>query len=348
MNASAKAIPSGWYYCADSSELKRGKTLAKELFGTKVVLWRTESGVAHASDATCPHLGSDLSKLGSVRGEHLQCFSHKFEYDGSGNCAKTPRSHPCRGRAVLRTYPVHELSGFVLAYYDSDRREPSWHLPSDLFENDRMGGFVKSQYTFDCSVETINEDNFDVGHLYSFHELTNVRSTLPEIDGHRISVAHDFKRHSILTKATLPPPLHILSREITSRYTSTLYGHGLTDSTISLPMFGFHTQDVIWVTPISTTRTLYTTFLRRALPTGRGLLRDRLVERLIHPILFPAFVVRLRLEHRYEGRGYWENQRRVTQPIITAEERKMLVPYWQWCKQFDPSGAAPRSVVEAS
>jgi phenylpropionate dioxygenase-like ring-hydroxylating dioxygenase large terminal subunit len=334
---SAHPIPSSWYYAAESREIGRGAVLRRELFGTTLALWRTESGVLHASDATCPHLGSDLGRLGKVVGEQLQCFSHRFEYDGDGNCAKTPRSTPCRSRNVLPMWPVHEAGGFVMIWYDAARRAPTWRIPDEIFSTAGKGRFVKSQYVFDCSVQTINEDNFDVGHLYNWHELTRVKSSLPRVDGHTISVTHDFERHSILVKRPLPPPLDILTRKIVSRYGSTLYGHGLTYSFIDLPAFDFSTQDFIWPTPLSATRTLYTTFLRRNLPSGKRTLRH-----LLHPVLFPMFVLRLRGEHRSEGHGFWENQRRVDHPIITEEERAMLEPYWEWCKQFDPAHAPVR------
>jgi len=72
------AIPSGWYFCAASADVAPGQVLRKELFGEAWALWRSESGALHVSSAVCPHLGSDLGKLGRVRGEHLQCFSHRY------------------------------------------------------------------------------------------------------------------------------------------------------------------------------------------------------------------------------------------------------------------------------
>jgi phenylpropionate dioxygenase-like ring-hydroxylating dioxygenase large terminal subunit len=332
------AIPAGWYYCADSSELAPGQVVRKELFGQALALWRTESGVVHITDATCPHMGSDLGKLGKVRGENLQCFSHRHEYDGQGDCVKTPRALPCRTRQVLYSFPVHEIGGFVLAWYHPRRMPPSFRIPDEVFDATAKGAFVKSQYEFDCPVKTINEDNFDVGHLFNWHELKEVKSTLPAVDGPTISVVHDFTRHSILMKRPLPPPLHVLTREIVSRYGSTLYGHGLTYSFIDLPAFDFGVQDFIWATPISATRTLYTTFVRRKLPTGARTLRQRVIDTIVHPILFPMFILRLRAEHRHEGHGFWENQRRLEDPNITEEERRMLGPYWEWCRQFDDLG----------
>src|SRR5262249_40638680 len=157
MKRKESSIPSGWYYCADSTEVKRGQVVRKELFAQSLALWRTESGVIHITDATCPHLGSDLGKLGTVRGEHLQCYSHRSEYDGDGNGVRTPRALPCRSRNALYSWPVHEVGGFVLAWYDPRRQAPTWRIPDAVFDGTDKGAFVKSQYVFECDVETINE-----------------------------------------------------------------------------------------------------------------------------------------------------------------------------------------------
>src|SRR5262245_25987429 len=82
-------IPRGWYFCAESSEIKPGNLISKKLFGQKIILWRTVSGVLNVSHSVCPHLGSDLSQLGKVEGENLRCFSHSYTYNGSGDCVAT-------------------------------------------------------------------------------------------------------------------------------------------------------------------------------------------------------------------------------------------------------------------
>ena len=76
IHASGPRLPSGWYYAADSTEVAAGQVVRKELFGQALALWRTERGDLNVSDATCPHMGSDLTRLGKVKGEHLQCFAH--------------------------------------------------------------------------------------------------------------------------------------------------------------------------------------------------------------------------------------------------------------------------------
>jgi phenylpropionate dioxygenase-like ring-hydroxylating dioxygenase large terminal subunit len=93
----AQSIPQGWYFCGESKDIRAGQVVSKKLFGKKVVLWRTKSGSLSVSDSVCPHLGSDLGKLGSVKGENLQCFSHDYTYNEQGDCVATGfKDLPCR------------------------------------------------------------------------------------------------------------------------------------------------------------------------------------------------------------------------------------------------------------
>ncbi len=342
-------IPSGWYFCAESTELAPGQVIAKQLCGQSLVLWRSAAGVARLSTSVCPHLGSDLGKLGRVVGEHLQCFSHRYTYDGDGDCVATGfQTLPCRHKRVLRQLPVQESQGFILFWYDAAGQAPGWRIPDAVFDPaGTTGRQVRSDFTFQVSTEILNEDNFDVGHLYQWHQVTDVRTEPVRVDGPTISIAHHFRRHSILFGKPLPGPLRVLSRPIVSRYSSTLYGHGLTASFIDIFNLGVHLQDLIFVTPLGPQRIQYTTFVRRMRPRGaRGRLR-RLSDLLIQPLIFAFSVWRLRQEHRHEGQGFWENQSRVDEPILTAPERALIEPYRQWCRQFDPDQAPARLAATA-
>jgi len=194
---------------------------------------------------------------------------------------------------------------------------------------------VRSDFVFDVSVQILNEDNFDVGHLYAWHKVTDVKTTPLKVDGPKISIAHNFKRHSILFEKPLPKPLDILSGEIESRYSSTLYGHGLTASYIDIFNLDVHLQDLIFVTPLGPHKVKYTTFLRRVLPTGEQSLSKRLIDRVFQPLIFLFSAWRLRREHKLEGHGFWESQTFVDDPILTEKERELIEPYRQWCRQFE-------------
>ena len=130
-----KIIPSGWYFCAESSEVKSGQVIAKALFGKNLILWRTNSGVLQISDAVCPHWGRELGKRGMVRGEYLLCFPHKYTYNSNGDCVSSGfKTFPYRNKKGLRHLPVHEVEGFILAWYDANGRKPLWRIPKEVFD----------------------------------------------------------------------------------------------------------------------------------------------------------------------------------------------------------------------
>jgi phenylpropionate dioxygenase-like ring-hydroxylating dioxygenase large terminal subunit len=323
-------IPKGWYFCAESSEIKCGQILEKYLFNQKVILWRTESGVLNMSPAICPHLGSDLGKLAKVRGEHLQCFSHDYTYNIEGDCVATGQKVlPIRHKKVLRFFPLQESNGFVIVWYDFHQKEPEWHIPEEIFSV-VSSNYVRSTFEFNVPIEIINEDNFDVGHLYKWHNIYDIQTTPVEQNGSTISISHAFKRHSILFKKSRPFPLDFFSKEIHSRYSSTLHGHGLTNSFIDIFNLKIHLQDLIWCTPITPHRTLYTTFLRLLEATEQ----QKMWRKLFRTLIFLNCVRRLRQEHKHEGHGFWERQTRIDNPILTEKEYKLINPYREWCKQF--------------
>ena len=79
---------------------------ALHYFGRELVLFRTESGEAHAVDAYCAHLGAHLAVGGKVEGEGIRCPFHGWCYDGaSGQCTDIPYTavgaHPVAGQDPL-------------------------------------------------------------------------------------------------------------------------------------------------------------------------------------------------------------------------------------------------------
>lgn len=334
VNHADGTIPSGWYFCAESFEIKPGKLITKKLFGQKIIFWRTESGVLNVSHSVCPHLGSDLSQLGRVDGEHLKCFSHDYTYNGAGDCIATGRRElPICNKKVLRSFPAHEAGGFVIVWYDAQGCLPDWQIPDEIFAVDSKR-YVRSDFEFEVPIEIINEDNFDVGHLYKWHNVSDIKTTPVVRKGPTISISHAFKRHSIIFKKPLKPPFNFLSREINSQYSSTLHGHGLTNSFIDIFNLNIRLQDLIWCTPITPHRTMYTTFLRLLDNGGQKNRVRRPLDLILRPLIFRSCVWRLRQEHKHEGHGFWERQSKIVSPILTETERKLIGPYREWCGQF--------------
>ena len=127
-----EGFPRGWFVVAWSKDLGRGDVTPLEYFGTKLVLFRTESGVATILDAFCPHLGAHLGVGGTVVGESVRCPFHAWEFDGSGGCTKIPylrEGGKIPPRARTRSWPTVERNGIVFVWHDKDGGAPEWEVP---------------------------------------------------------------------------------------------------------------------------------------------------------------------------------------------------------------------------
>jgi nitrite reductase/ring-hydroxylating ferredoxin subunit len=106
-----------WYAVAISEGLEPGTSAGTRLFGNEIVIWRDSDGVAHAWEDRCPHRGMRLS-FGFVRGNHIACLYHGWQYDAEGQCRHIPAHPDLKVPAAIRTtaYACREGLGMVWVY----------------------------------------------------------------------------------------------------------------------------------------------------------------------------------------------------------------------------------------
>ena len=158
--------PNGWFIIAMSSEVKPGGLKPLRYFGRELVLYRTESGKPMLVDAVCPHLGGHLA-LGTVMGETIQCPFHNFRYDCSGVCVEAPFAKKIPPAARLKPWPIQEVDGVIVAFYDRDGNDPTWDIPATLGE-----GFSDPQcQSWDLRTHVIEmaENSVDATHAVTVH-----------------------------------------------------------------------------------------------------------------------------------------------------------------------------------
>ena len=122
-------FPSGWYQFAWSAEVKPGEVKALHYFETDLVLYRGQSGTVHVFDAFCPHLGAHLGHGGWVEGDDLRCPFHGWRWDCHGRNVEIPYSKTVYENRRLRKWPVKEVAGLIMVWYDARGREPIWEMP---------------------------------------------------------------------------------------------------------------------------------------------------------------------------------------------------------------------------
>ena len=81
-----------WYAAALSRELGT-KPLKVRMLGRNFALFRDAKGVAHCLANVCPHRFGSLGQ-GWVRGDHIACPYHGWEFDGDGQCRRIPSLGP--------------------------------------------------------------------------------------------------------------------------------------------------------------------------------------------------------------------------------------------------------------
>ena len=81
-----------WYPVALAAGLAPGTSAGTRLFGRELVVWRDEAGQSHVWEDRCPHRGMRLS-FGFVRGDHLACLYHGWQFGADGRCRHIP-AHP--------------------------------------------------------------------------------------------------------------------------------------------------------------------------------------------------------------------------------------------------------------
>jgi nitrite reductase/ring-hydroxylating ferredoxin subunit len=106
--------PSNWHPLALSHSLEAGSSAGTRLFGKELVIWRDTGGLAHVWEDRCPHRGMKLS-FGFVRGDHIACLYHGWQYDRGGYCQYIP-AHPDLDVPKTFKVPVYsteERSGMI-------------------------------------------------------------------------------------------------------------------------------------------------------------------------------------------------------------------------------------------
>lgn len=109
-----------WHAVSLSSGIEAGRSAGTQLYGTEFVIWRDNEGVAHTWEDRCPHRGMRLS-FGFVRGNHIACLYHGWQYDAQGQCRFIPAHPDLTVPSAIRvtTYPCREHLGMVWMYADS-------------------------------------------------------------------------------------------------------------------------------------------------------------------------------------------------------------------------------------
>jgi aminopyrrolnitrin oxygenase len=162
------AYPATWYLFGAGRELRRGP-VSRDMFGRRLVAFRTATGRLCVMEARCAHLGADLGR-GCVSGEAIRCPFHHWEYAADGHCVRIPGNAEIPGRARQVVYPAVERHGYIFVF---NGREPLFPLP--FFFDVSPEQFVAGRpfrFIAECSWFMLTANGFDGAHFEAVHDRT--------------------------------------------------------------------------------------------------------------------------------------------------------------------------------
>lgn len=330
------SFPTGWFRVAAGREVKPGRLKSLHYFGRDLVLFRARSGKVSLLDAHCPHLGAHLG-LGRVEGDTLQCAFHGWRFDADGICRQVPGGRRIPPAARTAPWPVREVNGQVMAYFDPQRREPTWEFPS-YFEADdpawtgfRTGPRWPSMRTHP---QEILENGMDLSHFTVLHghQTKSAQTLSVESDGpflvHRTFQEYNLYRLARLFVDKVTGPLDVHMAGLGAAINRTTLDAGIQLS------FSY----AFFFTPIDEERTEVTTMMA--------------MKRLGSRVLTEAILRR----GLYNGQKVidqdvpiWESKVYRSRPPLTEGEQPIM-QFRRWARQFhdlpqDPPAPVPRPAL---
>lgn len=179
------AFAEGWYVVCWSADLGPRTVMPLRYFGENFVLFRGESGRPTLLDAHCPHLGAHLGYGGRIEGDEIVCPFHAWRFSAAGRCVDIPYASRIPPKAAIRSYPIAEHSGMILAYVGRRDASPSYEVPPIEELNDpAWTPLERSEITIATQAREVIENIADRAHFLPVHRQ-NVESLELIIDGPR-------------------------------------------------------------------------------------------------------------------------------------------------------------------
>jgi phenylpropionate dioxygenase-like ring-hydroxylating dioxygenase large terminal subunit len=187
----------GWYAIAHKKELPPGKTLAMNIDGEELVVFRSETNPDELGvlDRHCPHLGADLGQ-GKVCGHTLECAFHKWRFGVDGQVKAIPyTTSALRASLKVRHWHVTNFHGVIMVYVDKDktrrgqappyalRRNPGVDNGSMVLRGRKDAGLVR------LHLAELAENSADVAHFQYLHGHMTVPFTQVRVPG--VTIHHD-------------------------------------------------------------------------------------------------------------------------------------------------------------
>jgi nitrite reductase/ring-hydroxylating ferredoxin subunit len=330
---SALGYPEGWFCVGEARELRAGQVRTVPFFGRELLLFRGQGGRAVAVDPYCPHLGAHMGHGGEVRGEHLRCPFHGFEFDHEGTCRATGYGTTPPRDARLETFPLVERAGFLLVWYSPAGRSPLWDVPEPP-----GGDFTSSltrTWTLNAHPQETTENSVDIGHLSVVHGYSDLETLSPlRTEGPWLTTRYAMQRAAgVFGRA---------GEKLRAEFEIHAWGLGWSFVDVHVPAYGLHLHHFVLVTPIDATRSTLRIGLRidrmedpSRMHAALGLLPRTIVQRIVHRAAFQGYAHDVSQDF-----DIWQHKIYVERPVLATGDGPVF-RYRRWARQFYPAAGEP-------
>lgn len=164
--------PNHWYAVGWTRDVKSAQVICVTLWQQTIALYRDTRGRLYALRDRCPHRGVELHR-GKVKGQHLVCRYHGWEFDGRGECVCIPYwpSAQKLPSAQVRSYPVQERYGLIWLFSGDPTLADDRQIP-EIPEFAEPGWLmIPVSVHFQAHFTICNENTMDVFHGALHQEL---------------------------------------------------------------------------------------------------------------------------------------------------------------------------------
>ncbi|MEV0670976.1 Rieske 2Fe-2S domain-containing protein [Mycobacterium sp. NPDC050441] len=161
----------GWHCLGLTRDLGDGKPHAINVFGQKLVVFRSGDGRINVLDGYCRHMGGDLSQ-GQVKGNEIACPFHDWRWGGDGRCKNVPYGKRAPRLARTATWTTLEQDGMLFVWNDPEGKPP----PADV-TIPRIDGATSDEWTdwhwyttvVNANCRELVDNVVDMAHFFYVH-----------------------------------------------------------------------------------------------------------------------------------------------------------------------------------
>ena len=157
-----------WYVAGWSSDFEHSLT-PLTILDERIVIFRTDKGIAVALEDACPHRKLPLS-FGRLNNDQVECGYHGLTFDAAGRCVYAPTQPHSIPNVGVRSYPVVDRYDLLWTWMgEKDAVDPEKIFNIENFDNPKWGKTPGGSMDIACNYLYVTDNLLDPSHVAWVH-----------------------------------------------------------------------------------------------------------------------------------------------------------------------------------